>query len=253
VTVAERMTIDALAQRAGTKTSTVRLYQTRGLLPPPEIRGRVGYYSSGHLARLRVIERLQQRGYSLAAIKELLENWAKGVSLSTVLDPDRELATLGEPAELSLAEFAALFADGDIDLETVRRAGHLGLVTFDEERGVVQVPSQAFLEIGRELAAYRIPAARSVQEFEHLAADARRIARRFMALFAEYVVGSTELTPEKIAELQASSDRFRAMAATAVVELVSNAIDQLTAEAAAALSATSDESTEPGQASKPRP
>jgi DNA-binding transcriptional MerR regulator len=236
--VADRLTIDELAQRARTKTSTVRLYQTKGLLPPPEIQGRVGYYSAVHVARLRVIERLQQRGYSLAAIKELLENWEQGASLSAILDPERELATFGEPTELSLSDFAALFAGGEMDPETVRRAGDLGLVAFDEERGVVRVPSRAFLEIGRELAAYQIPADRSIHEFELLAADARRIAERFMALFAEYVVPPTELTPQRLSELRASSDRFRELAAKAVVELVNNAINDLTDAAAASLQRT---------------
>src|SRR2546425_123594 len=141
--VAERLTIDELAHRAQTKTSTVRLYQTKGLLPPPEIQGRIGYYSAAHIARLRVIERLQQRGYSLAA---------------------------------------------------------------------------------RPTPGSDLPAA-----------DARRIAERFMALFAEFVVGTTELTPARIAELRATSDRFRALATTAVVELVNNAISDLTEAAAASL------------------
>ena len=35
--VSDDLTIDELARRAGTRTSTVRLYQTKGLLPPPEI------------------------------------------------------------------------------------------------------------------------------------------------------------------------------------------------------------------------
>src|SRR4029078_124987 len=92
LTYDDRMfTIDELAREAGTRTSTVRLYQTGGLLRPREIRGRVGYYGPGHLSRLRVIERLQARGYSLAAIKELLENWAQGATLAAVLDPHDEL------------------------------------------------------------------------------------------------------------------------------------------------------------------
>jgi DNA-binding transcriptional MerR regulator len=87
--VSSDLTIDELAREAGTRTSTVRMYQTRGLLPPPEIRGRVGYYSAAHLARLQVIDRLQARGYSLAAIKELLENWSRGATLSAIIDAGR--------------------------------------------------------------------------------------------------------------------------------------------------------------------
>ena len=50
-----QLTIEELASRAGTATTTVRMYQSKGLLPPPERRGRIGYYGEGHLARLRLI------------------------------------------------------------------------------------------------------------------------------------------------------------------------------------------------------
>jgi DNA-binding transcriptional MerR regulator len=220
------LTIDELAQRGGTRTSTVRLYQTKGLLPPPVVRGRVGYYTSAHLARLRVIDRLQQRGYSLAAIKELLENWASGGSLESIVDPDRELADFGEPAQITPADFAVLFPDGQVDLPVVARAAQLGLVAFDEETGAVSVPSRAFLEIGRELAAHRVPAERSIDEFELLQSDARRVAERFLALVTEYVV-----RPDvPVEELAATAQRLRALAGLAVQELVTDALDQLIAE-----------------------
>jgi DNA-binding transcriptional MerR regulator len=146
--VADDFTIDELAREAATRTSTIRMYQTKGLLPPPEIRGRVGYYSSGHLARLRAIDRLQRRGFSLAAIEELLENWSRGASLEAILDPNQDLATFGEPVEMSQADFAALFPDGHVDPAVVKRAIGLGLLSYDAERNIVRAPSRAFLEIG---------------------------------------------------------------------------------------------------------
>ena len=213
-------TIDELAREAGTRTSTVRLYQTRGLLPPPEIRGRVGYYGPGHLSRLRVIERLQARGYSLAAIKELLENWAQGATLAAVLDPHDELG-----AELTASDFAALFPGGQVDPEVVARAVQLGLVSFDDG-GTVRVPSRAFLEIGRELAAHGVSPARSIDEFERLAEDTQRIAERFVGLFGDYVIGSA-VDPASMPETIA---RFRGLAARAVQELLDKALDDLVAQ-----------------------
>ncbi len=111
----KELTIDELAQRADTRTSTIRMYQSRGLLAPPEIRGRVGYYSAAHLSRLRLIARLQQRGFSLAAITDLLDGLTKGASLAAILGAEQELSTLGEPTELTEADFAALFPDGQLD------------------------------------------------------------------------------------------------------------------------------------------
>jgi DNA-binding transcriptional MerR regulator len=232
--VSSDLTIDELARQAGTRASTVRMYQTRGLLPPPEIRGRVGYYSSAHLARLRVIDRLQARGFSLAAIKDLLENWSRGASLSAILGAGQELATFGEPTELTEADFAALFPDGHVDPAVVQRAAALGLVAFDAEHGTVRAPSRAFVEIGRELAAHQIPPARALSEFEALAGDARRIAERFIALFDEYVIGGEEaVTPQRREALDAVVQRFRGMAAAAVQELVLQAMDNAAAKAVA--------------------
>jgi DNA-binding transcriptional MerR regulator len=237
--MADDLTIDELARRAGTRTSTVRLYQTKGLLPPPEIRGRVGYYSQAHLAGLRVIERLQKRGFSLAAIKDLLENWSQGASLSAILDPEQELAGFGEPTELSQADFAALFPDGHVDPEVVRRAGKLGLLAFDSDRGVIRIPSRAFLEIGRALAAHNVPPARSIAEFELLAKDARTIAKRFLSMFQEFVQAPSRTTRGRRsggldpsgdgATLEQVVERFRGMAATAISELVIHALNELAA------------------------
>ncbi|HEX9314872.1 MAG TPA: MerR family transcriptional regulator, partial [Actinomycetota bacterium] len=78
-------TIDELARKAGTTTRNIRSYQTKGILPPPRMVGRVGYYSEGHLARLKYTAGLQQRGFSLAAIGCLLSAWEEGRSLQDVL------------------------------------------------------------------------------------------------------------------------------------------------------------------------
>jgi len=47
--------VDQLAARAGLPVRTIREYQTTGLLPGPERRGRVGIYGPTHLARLALI------------------------------------------------------------------------------------------------------------------------------------------------------------------------------------------------------
>src|SRR5580700_6221771 len=87
-----QMTIEELASQAGTATTTVRMYQAKGLLPPPERRGRIGYYGQGHLARLRLIAQLQEQGFSLASIKRLTDAWEDGRSLDDVLGLETQVA-----------------------------------------------------------------------------------------------------------------------------------------------------------------
>src|SRR3954449_4764305 len=69
----EKMTIDALAQRTGMTVRNIRAHQSRGLLQPPDIEGRTGYYGPDHVARLELIAEMQRDGFNLAAIKNLLQ------------------------------------------------------------------------------------------------------------------------------------------------------------------------------------
>ena len=79
------MTIDELARAAGTTVRNVRVYQDRGLLAPPERRGRLGLYGPDHLRRLRLVLRMLGRGYPLAAIRELVEAWEEQRDIASVL------------------------------------------------------------------------------------------------------------------------------------------------------------------------
>lgn len=95
---ANALTIDELAREADIPVRTIREYQTIGLLPAPDKRGRVGIYGDTHVARLALIVRLQQRGYSLAGIRDLLSAWRDGAELGEILglQPD-QLVHVDEP------------------------------------------------------------------------------------------------------------------------------------------------------------
>jgi DNA-binding transcriptional MerR regulator len=90
--------IDDLARQCSVPVRTIREYQSIGLLPPPRRQGRVGLYSAAHSARLELIARLQERGYSLAGIRDLLRSWREGADLGEVLGlaPD-QLVHIDEP------------------------------------------------------------------------------------------------------------------------------------------------------------
>src|SRR5215210_4640050 len=86
-----RMSIEELARRSGATTRNIRNYQTRRLLPPPVLENRVGCYDERHLARLRLIARLQEQGFSLAGIAELLRAGEEGRGLDEMLGFEAEL------------------------------------------------------------------------------------------------------------------------------------------------------------------
>jgi DNA-binding transcriptional MerR regulator len=180
------MTIDELARRAGTTSRNVRAYQERGLIPRPERMGRVGVYGEGHLARLRLIANLLDRGFSLASIGALLRAWEAGHGIRDLLEVE-EAITAGDeapPVVVTLDDLAEQF--GGADADATARAVELGLLDVVDEG--VRVNAPELLEIGAELVKLGIPVAAVVDEAGALLADAARIADRFVTMFATHVV-----------------------------------------------------------------
>ena len=67
------LSIGELADAAGVSRRAIRFYVQRGLLPPPQGKGRGSLYQTQHLERLRRIQELQAGGHALDAIARLLE------------------------------------------------------------------------------------------------------------------------------------------------------------------------------------
>lgn len=63
------LTLDELTERVGLSVRTVRFYTSRNLVPPPIRRGRSGYYSAVHVARIELVLELQSHGFTLSAIE----------------------------------------------------------------------------------------------------------------------------------------------------------------------------------------
>jgi DNA-binding transcriptional MerR regulator len=72
--VSADLTIEQLAAESGMTVRNIRAHQARGLIAPPEVRMRVGYYGPEHVAALQLIRELQQDGFNRAAIKRLLSD-----------------------------------------------------------------------------------------------------------------------------------------------------------------------------------
>jgi len=73
VPASHELTIDELARESGMTVRNIRAHQSRGLLPPPQVRARTGYYGPEHVVRLRLIQEMQAEGFNLKAIQRLVE------------------------------------------------------------------------------------------------------------------------------------------------------------------------------------
>jgi DNA-binding transcriptional MerR regulator len=177
-------TVDELARRGGTTVRNVRAYQDRGLLPPPTRRGRAGVYTDAHLARLRLIGALLERGYSLGNIGELVAAWESGRDLGEVLGFESALASpfsTEAPGYVSAAEATAGFGDARALDEAV------GLGVLEPEGDRFRVPSPRTLRAGIELHTAGVPIAAVLAELRALRGDVERIAERLVELVAEHV------------------------------------------------------------------
>jgi DNA-binding transcriptional MerR regulator len=225
----ERFTVDELARRAGTVSSTVRLYQSRGLLPPPARSGRMAFYGPGHLARMRLIDQLQERGFSLAAIKELVEGWEAGRDLADVLGLEQRAATWAaeEPVHLRLSELRRRLPRGTISPAVLRRAISLGLLQ-PEGRGF-RVASPKLLETGVELVRLGIPIDAVLDAYERLGKATAEIAARFTEVFERHLwrpFAEAGMPPEQIGQLTVTLERLGPLAESVVALTLRRALQQ---------------------------
>lgn len=180
---AEGVTLDQLAALSGMTARNVRAHQERGLLPPPQVRGRTGWYTQDHLDRLRMVAELQAEGLSLAAVQRTMQDVPHGRA-GQALAVRRTLLEGWDderPEVFSSAELRAWFGD---DLEEILdRAGSMGLVTRLEEGVEVLAPS--LLAALRDLLALGVPASAVLDVQQRLAKATDEIARTF----ADFVLG----------------------------------------------------------------
>jgi Predicted transcriptional regulators len=80
--MADSLTITQLAEKVGMTARNIRAYQSRGLVHSPRIQGRIARYGGDHVARLELIASLQREGFTLAAIKRLIDTPDSYVSIA---------------------------------------------------------------------------------------------------------------------------------------------------------------------------
>jgi DNA-binding transcriptional MerR regulator len=182
----QRLTIDQLAQTAGLTVRNVRSYQSRGLIPPPAVQGRTGYYGAEHLARLALIREMQAQGFNLAAIAHLLEQ-AHGAG-EEVLRFARALMTPFETEAPEIIEHADLLTrlGGEVDPKLITKAERLGLVIPIGEDSF-EVPSPTLLAAGERLVALGVPLEAALETMDKLRRHTQRIAQTFVEMFLQFI------------------------------------------------------------------
>jgi DNA-binding transcriptional MerR regulator len=227
------MTIDEVARRAGMTVRNVRAHQSRGLLPPPRVVGRTGYYDEEHLARLELIKEMQGDGFNLGAISRLLEGI--GDSSSEVLDFARAVRAPfeeEEPELLGEAEIAKRWG-GEADPSLFRRAERLGLLRPLGE-GRYEVTSPRVLRAGTELAELGIPVQTALDVAAKLRRQSRESARVFIELFLENVWKPFERAgrpEEEWPRVREALERLRPLASESLLGIFQLTMSEATEEA----------------------
>jgi DNA-binding transcriptional MerR regulator len=177
------MTIEQLAAAVEMSVRNIRNHHTRGLLPAPEVRGRVGYYGPEHVKRLRLIRDLQAEGFNLAAIKRVVEASSGSVGgiagLRAALLAAFEIETREVVTDKELAKRMA-----GVEPEVVDRMRRLNLL-IPLGDGRFERASPALARAYDRVTSLGLSPADAARLGEALSETCDSIARRFVDLYLE--------------------------------------------------------------------
>jgi DNA-binding transcriptional MerR regulator len=215
----EPLTIDQLAARTGLTVRNIRSHITRGLLPPPLLKGRTGYYGPQHVARLELVTSLQEQGFNLASITKLVSGIAA--------------PWLTEPAEIwNEADLAAAFGLTP-DPELVQRLRKLGVLDRMPD-GQIEVRNPAIIRVGRQLAELGYGIEDLMGVLRVLMQHSRVVADAFVQMFLDvqwkdYVEAG--MPADRLLELQHLIEQLQPLASQAVLAAFQQAMTDATARA----------------------
>jgi DNA-binding transcriptional MerR regulator len=217
------LTIEQLAAQTGMSVRNIRAHQARGLLAPPEVRMRVGYYGPEHVAQLQQIRELQDEGFNLNGIKRLLEDQEgtaeRLLQFKRTLAPPRSEEA---PQRLTLGQLSRRFAVDPIEgPEILARALRLGILTQTDD-GRYEVSTPSLLELGDEVVSHGISLDAALSVLEDIERHSDSVSRSFVKLFLAEVwkpFAQADMPPERWPEIEAAVQRLRPIAAEAVMAI----------------------------------
>jgi DNA-binding transcriptional MerR regulator len=228
------LTIRQLAERTGMTVRNIRAHQTRGLLPPPVVRGRTGYYDEEHVARIELTREMQADGLNLEAIRRVLES-GDGSAVN-MRDFSRALRVSFEeeaPEIYEAPEIAAIWGAESVDPDLMRRGEEVGMWRSLAD-GRIEMISPSLHQAAIELAELGIGAEAAMATAEQLRRHSDGAARSFVELFVKEIwvpfdrAGRPEADWPRVRE---ALDRMRPLASRSVLAVFQIAMDDATEKA----------------------
>jgi DNA-binding transcriptional MerR regulator len=229
-----KMTIGELARRTGMTVRNIRAHQTRGLLPPPEVHGRTGYYTEEHVARIELTREMQAEGLNLEAIRRVLDS-TEGSS-SEIVDFARAVRAPFEdetPEIYEGAELAEIWGAKELDPKMISRGEKLGILR-ELPDGKVEAISPRLQRAGGALVELGVSPKATLDVADKLRRQADAAARTFVDLFVKEIwepfdrAGHPEEDWPKVRE---ALDRMRPLASDAVLAMFQIAMGEATEKA----------------------
>jgi DNA-binding transcriptional MerR regulator len=240
------LTIEQLAAESGMTVRNIRAHQARGLLAPPEVRLRVGYYGPEHVAQLKLIRGLQEDGFNLAGIKRLLDD-SDGTAqrLEHFRQALTEQASGERPQTLTIAELGHRFrVDSEQAPRVLERAERLGvLVRAGPDR--YEVPSPSLLSVAEKVVQRGVSLDGALAVFEETERNCDAVSASFVRLFMREVWEPFQragMPVDRWSEIEESIDRLRPLATDALLAIFGQ---RMSAQIESAFGALTQQLSEP--------
>ncbi|MEV0265030.1 MerR family transcriptional regulator [Streptomyces sp. NPDC050617] len=223
-----------LAEAAGITVRTLRFYRERKLIPPPRREGRIAWYDEHHLARLRTIAALLERGHTLGGIAELLTAFEHGRGVGELLGLRSAIAAPWSeetPVRLSPENLADHFA-GEVTPENLAGALDIGYLAVDGDE-IVHV-SRRLLDASSALVDKGVPLAAVLAAGRDVRTHAEALAQTFTTLICDHVLSGllnrppdgAPLAPEEITRITQTLATLRPIAKDVIDAELSMAMDR---------------------------
>jgi DNA-binding transcriptional MerR regulator len=192
------------------------------------VRGRTGYYSPEHVARIELIRQLQDDGFSLELIGRLLSSAGSSAAATRFVRALR--APFGEevPEVITAAELAKRW--GSDDPRLLERAVEIGIMRPLGD-GRFEEVSPRLARVSAELAELGVSARQALEVAASLRRHSDSVARAYMKLFIEAVWKPFEAAgrpEERWQEVSESLERMRPLAVESLVAVFGLAMDDAT-------------------------